>query len=78
MTCTSTDPLAPGASRSWTFTVRLDPGYKGDGTDVRNTATAAATTADPVAANNTSPSAGPPGGTVRSPEADLDFGKTTP
>ncbi|MFD0572894.1 hypothetical protein ACFQ0T_31210 [Kitasatospora gansuensis] len=78
VTCTSTDPLAPGASRSWTFTVRLDPGYKGDGTDVRNTATAAATTADPVAANNTSPSAGPPGGTVRSPEADLDFGKTTP
>ncbi|MFB9371400.1 lectin-like domain-containing protein [Kitasatospora albolonga] len=78
VTCTSTDPLAPGAIRTWTFTVRLDPGYRGDGSDVRNTATATATTADPVTPNNTSRPAGPPGGTVRSPEADLDFGKSSP
>ncbi|MFC5664344.1 DUF11 domain-containing protein [Kitasatospora misakiensis] len=78
VTCAGTDPLAPGASRTWTFTVRLDPGYRGDGSDVRNTATAAATTADPVTTNNTSKPAGPPGGTVRSPEADLEFGKTSP
>ncbi|WP_405016831.1 hypothetical protein OHV05_06765 [Kitasatospora sp. NBC_00070] len=78
VTCTGAGPLAPGAARTWVFTVRLAPDYQGNGSDVRNTATVSATTADPVSANNTSPAAGPPGGTIRTPEADLGIGKTTP
>ncbi|MGG8405831.1 DUF11 domain-containing protein, partial [Streptomyces sp. 12297] len=62
--CGPVAELAPGQSRSWTFTVRLDPGFTGDGSALRNTATAEARTADPRPADN-SGTAGPPGGTVR-------------
>ncbi|AUG81584.1 hypothetical protein CFP65_6972 [Kitasatospora sp. MMS16-BH015] len=78
VTCAATDPLAPGAAKTWAFTVRLDPAYQGDGSDIRNTATAVSTTQDPDPANNTSPPAGPPGGTVSSSQADLGVGKTIP
>ncbi|MYT24772.1 DUF11 domain-containing protein, partial [Streptomyces sp. SID7760] len=39
--------LAPGTSRTWRFTVRLDPAHTGDGSTIRNTATAGAVTFDP-------------------------------
>ncbi|MCB5167975.1 DUF11 domain-containing protein, partial [Streptomyces bambusae] len=75
LTCGPQDELAPGQSVSWTFTVRLDPGYRGDGTTLANTATAASATGDPVPANN-SGTAGPPGGTVRPATADVELAKT--
>ncbi|MER5641244.1 hypothetical protein ABT095_30400 [Kitasatospora sp. NPDC002227] len=78
VTCPSGAALAPGAARSWVFTVRLDPAYQGTGSDIRNTATASATTRDPDTTNNTSPAAGPPGGTVKAAEADLGLTKTSP
>ncbi|MER5768027.1 DUF11 domain-containing protein [Streptomyces sp. NPDC001985] len=74
--------LAPGATRTWRFTVRLDPNYRGDGSDIANTATAASDTTDPVPGNNTSPPAGLPGSAVNQPYADLAVTKeavgTTP
>ncbi|MFF8959049.1 hypothetical protein [Streptomyces sp. NPDC014894] len=63
--------LAPGASRTWRFTVRLDPNYRGDGSDIANTATASSDTDDPAPGNNTSPPAGLPGSAVNQPYADL-------
>ncbi|MFF7080681.1 hypothetical protein [Streptomyces lavendulae] len=51
--------------------VKLDPEYTGNGSDIRNTATVYALTADPRPANNTSAAAGPPEGTVKTPTADL-------
>ncbi|MFD8145691.1 hypothetical protein [Streptomyces sp. NPDC059708] len=74
LTCGPQAELAPGQSVSWTFTVRLDPAYEGDGTTLSNTATASADTADPVPANN-SGTAGPPGGGVRPATADLELSK---
>ncbi|MGA4843654.1 hypothetical protein [Streptomyces sp. G45] len=75
VSCGPAETLAPGASVSWTFRVRLDAGYTGDGTDLLNVATATAATADPDTGNN-SGGASTPGGTVRPPTADLEFGKT--
>ncbi|MFI1018941.1 hypothetical protein [Streptomyces sp. NPDC020965] len=63
--------LASGATKTWRFTVRLDPNYRGDGSDIRNTATATSDTDDPAPANNTSPPAGLPGSSVNQPYADL-------
>ncbi|MCX4545545.1 hypothetical protein [Streptomyces sp. NBC_01565] len=45
---------------------------------MKNTAEVTADNIDPDADNNTSKAAGPPGGTVKSPTADLEVGKTTP
>ncbi|WP_415953199.1 LPXTG cell wall anchor domain-containing protein [Streptomyces sp. KLOTTS4A1] len=69
--------LAPGDSASWVVTVRLDPAYTGDGSDIRNQATAMSDTFDPDPANNTGPhpGAGPPDGTVERPRTDLAVGK---
>ncbi|MER7763962.1 DUF11 domain-containing protein [Streptomyces sp. NPDC097619] len=78
VTCGPLPHLAPGASVTWVIKVKLDPEYAGDGSDIRNTATVDAQTADPRPANNTSAAAGPPGGTVKEPTADLEVGKTTP
>ncbi|WP_407986370.1 hypothetical protein [Kitasatospora sp. CMC57] len=78
VTCAATGPLAPGTAKAWVFTVRLDPSYQGNGSDIRNTATATSATQDPDPANNTSPAAGPPGGSVSQPQADLGIGKTIP
>ncbi|QDQ09990.1 DUF11 domain-containing protein [Streptomyces spectabilis] len=75
VTCGPVTTLAPGASVSWTFRVRLNADYSGDGTDVLNVATADSDTADPDTGNN-SGSATVPGGKVRPPTADLEFGKT--
>lgn len=55
---------------TWTFRVLLDPGYDGDGTGLRNTATVSSATDDPDPSNN-SGSAGPPGGRTARPTADL-------
>ncbi|MET9605579.1 hypothetical protein ABZZ17_11010 [Streptomyces sp. NPDC006512] len=74
VTCGTAAELAPGTARSWTFTVRLDPAYSGDGTDLRNTATARADTADPNPLDN-SGSAGTPGGRVGPPRADIELAK---
>ncbi|GGV11855.1 lectin-like domain-containing protein [Streptomyces spectabilis] len=75
VSCGPVATLAPGASVSWTFRVRLNADYSGDGTDVLNVATADADTADPDTGNN-SGSATVPGGKVKPPTADLEFGKT--
>ncbi|MEV7416920.1 hypothetical protein [Streptomyces sp. NPDC089919] len=74
LTCGPAATLDPGKSVTWFFTVRIDPGYVGDGTTLLNTATVRATTPDPVAGNN-SATAGPPGGAVRAPTADLELTK---
>ncbi|MER7763961.1 hypothetical protein [Streptomyces sp. NPDC097619] len=74
VTCGTEAALAVGGSRSWTFTVRLDPAFSGDGATVRNTATAKAVTADPNQADN-SGSAGVPGGRTAPPTADLELAK---
>lgn len=74
VTCGPVTTLAPGASVSWTFRVRLNADYTGDGTDVLNVATADSDTADPDTGNN-SGSATVPSGKVRPPTADLEFGK---
>ncbi|MEV0988515.1 DUF11 domain-containing protein [Streptomyces sp. NPDC049949] len=78
VTCGPLPTLAPGADVTWVFKVKLDPDYTGNGSDIRNTATVSALTADPNTDNNTSRAAGPPGGTVKNPTADLEVGKTTP
>ncbi|MET9699934.1 DUF11 domain-containing protein [Streptomyces sp. NPDC006529] len=78
VTCGALPRLAPGASMTWVIKVKLDPEYTGDGSDIRNTATVDALTHDPHIGNNTSTAAGPPGGRVKDPTADLEVGKTTP
>ncbi|WP_415953202.1 lectin-like domain-containing protein [Streptomyces sp. KLOTTS4A1] len=74
VTCPAKSALAVGESTSWTITVRLDPTYEGDGSDVLNTVTATARQDDPVPGNNTSAAVGPPGG-VTGPQADLALTK---
>ncbi|MBB5871859.1 putative repeat protein (TIGR01451 family) [Allocatelliglobosispora scoriae] len=74
VSCGPVATLAVGASTSWTFTVQLDAGYTGDGSDLGNVAVAGSTTADPSPSNNANPSAKPSGG-VASPSADLATGK---
>ncbi|MGW2993849.1 hypothetical protein ACWDA9_19470, partial [Streptomyces sp. NPDC001193] len=72
--CGPAAALAPGESRTWRFTVRLDPAHTGDGSTVRNTATATAATYDPDTRDNSS-TAGAPGGTVRPAQADVELAK---
>ncbi|WP_258044571.1 hypothetical protein [Streptomyces sp. SM11] len=74
ITCPKRSALAVGRSTSWTIEVRLDPGYEGNGSDVRNTVTATARQSDPVPGNNTSAAVGPPGG-VTGAKADLTLFK---
>ncbi|MFJ7207126.1 DUF11 domain-containing protein [Streptomyces sp. NPDC098789] len=78
VTCGPLPSLAPGASMTWVIKVKLDPEYTGNGSDIRNTATVDSLTHDPDTKNNTSAAAGPPGGKVKDPTADLEVGKTTP
>ncbi|WP_435060059.1 DUF11 domain-containing protein [Streptomyces sp. bgisy060] len=77
VTCGPVVKLDPGETASWVITVRLDPAYTGDGSDILNQATATSDTHDPDTANNTGPhpGAGPPDGTVESPRADLAVSK---
>jgi large repetitive protein len=49
--CPMIDAILPGSSRTFDVIVRLDPSYVGDGSNVPNTASAAATTSDPVTPN---------------------------
>ncbi|GLF95943.1 hypothetical protein [Streptomyces yaizuensis] len=74
--CGPVTTLTPGASVSWTFRVRLSPTYEGNGSDLRNTATASSATEDPDETNN-SGSAGPPGGRTNPPTADIVLTKRT-
>ncbi|MET8982596.1 glycine-rich protein [Streptomyces sp. NPDC004539] len=60
VTCGTIASLAPAATQSWTITVKLASSYKGTGSDIGNTATAAADTTDPNTANNTATSGPPP------------------
>ena len=62
VTCPIIPTLAVGQDASFDIVVRLDPGYTGDGTDVLNSATVTAATADPAPANDTSPAGAPPVG----------------
>ncbi|MFF2198704.1 hypothetical protein, partial [Streptomyces sp. NPDC058157] len=76
LSCPVRVALAAGAQTTWTYRVRLDPGYTGDGSDLGNTATVSHAVPDPRPANNTSTAAGPPGGTPV-PKADLSTVKAT-
>nr|WP_282695295.1 LPXTG cell wall anchor domain-containing protein [Streptomyces sp. CC208A] len=77
VTCGPVARLDPGGTASWVVTVRLDPAYTGDGSDILNQATVMSDTHDPDTANNTGPhpGAGPPDGTVERPRADLAVAK---
>ncbi|WP_053724805.1 DUF11 domain-containing protein [Streptomyces sp. WM6378] len=76
VTCT-TAAINSGAAKSWTFTVKLDPAYTGDGKDLKNTASSSSGTQDPNPGNNQSTPADPPGGGVTRPKADLEVTKTS-
>ncbi|AUG81585.1 DUF11 multi-domain protein [Kitasatospora sp. MMS16-BH015] len=82
VTCGPQPSLGAGDSLTWTIKVKIAPGYRGDGSDILNTATVGSATKDPVPANNTSAAAGPPGAKVNPPTADLGITKkavgTTP
>ncbi|PWG08744.1 hypothetical protein DF268_36280 [Streptomyces sp. V2] len=60
VTCGPTASLAPGATQSWTITVKLASSYKGNGSDIGNTATTVSDTPDPNSSNNTATSGPPP------------------
>ncbi|MFE7463719.1 hypothetical protein ACFU6R_06415 [Streptomyces sp. NPDC057499] len=77
VSCGPEPALAPGGSKAWTFTVRLDPAYTGNGSDIANQATVSSDTSDPNPANSTgpTPAAGLPGGAVNSGNADLEISK---
>ncbi|MER6911239.1 hypothetical protein ABT354_06160 [Streptomyces sp. NPDC000594] len=76
VSCGPVSGLPTGASVTWTFQVRLSASYEGDGSDLRNTATASAATDDPDPTNN-SGSTGPPGGRTNRPTADIVLTKRT-
>ncbi|MFG3410025.1 hypothetical protein [Streptomyces sp. NPDC048142] len=75
VSCGTLPTLDSGASRTWIFTVKLDSGYTGDGSDIQNIATVTSETDDPDETNNTSKPAGPPGDKVNPPTADLSVTK---
>ncbi|MFD9903965.1 DUF11 domain-containing protein [Streptomyces sp. NPDC059063] len=77
VTCGPLATLAPGASVSWVFKVKLAATYTGDGGDLDNTGTVSSATKDPVTENNSS-TTGPPGGKVEKPTADLEVSKEIP
>jgi uncharacterized repeat protein (TIGR01451 family) len=59
VTCPAIGSLAPGQSPSFSFTVRLDPGYRGDGSDLSNRAVVSSSTG-PVVPDPTPPPAPTP------------------
>jgi large repetitive protein len=86
VTCGPRAALAIGASASWTITVKLAPSYTGDGSEIRNVATASSDAVDPDPGNNASdpnadddndghPDGGIPGGAAGDPSADLSTAK---
>ena len=48
VTCPTVTSMAPGASQSFRFTVRLDPAYTGDGSDLDNVGSVVTTTPAPT------------------------------
>ncbi|MGW2401124.1 isopeptide-forming domain-containing fimbrial protein [Kitasatospora sp. NPDC001664] len=76
VTCPTLPTLAVNGTRTFTFTVRLDQDYEGNGSDIGNIAKVTAGTADPELANNSSAAAGLPGGKPRRGEADLAVDKS--
>ncbi|WP_018350363.1 DUF6923 family protein [Longispora albida] len=77
VTCPQLAVLAAKGKQSYTVRVRLDVAYTGDGTDIRNIARAATTSADPNPANNTA-EAGLPGGGPANRKIDLATAVTAP
>ncbi|MEV3859285.1 DUF11 domain-containing protein [Streptomyces sp. NPDC050095] len=75
VTCTA-DVVKNGESKSWTFKVKLDPAYTGDGSDLKNTASSSSEVPDPDPGNGGSDPVDPPGGGVAEPLADLEVTKT--
>jgi uncharacterized repeat protein (TIGR01451 family) len=74
VTCPMVATLASGGSTSITLTVRLDPAYTGDGSDLDNIAVVSSDTADPDPSNNTSAAATAPA--VTAPSADVRIVKS--
>ncbi|MEU8774980.1 DUF11 domain-containing protein [Streptomyces sp. NPDC048606] len=75
VTCGPLPTLAVGASHTWVLTVRLAPGYRGEGDDIVNEATVDALTPDPHTGNNSTSLTGlvlPPSARL----ADLSLRKT--
>ncbi|MET8980910.1 hypothetical protein ABZX85_35445 [Streptomyces sp. NPDC004539] len=64
VSCGPTATIAAGASKAYRIVVRLASSYTGTGADIRNVASSASGTQDPVPGNNTStpssPNVGPP------------------
>ncbi|WP_405017229.1 DUF11 domain-containing protein [Kitasatospora sp. NBC_00070] len=77
VTCPTLPVLAAKGSKTFTFTVRLDQDYEGNGSDIANIAKVAAATADPDLSNNSSATAGLPLGKPRRGESDLAVDKTS-
>ncbi|MDX3387618.1 GEVED domain-containing protein [Streptomyces niveiscabiei] len=74
VTCGPAASLAPGAGQSWTITVKLASSYKGNGSDIGNTATTVSDTPDPNSSNNTATSGPPP----IVPQSDYDVTPSGP
>ncbi|MBC9712739.1 DUF11 domain-containing protein [Streptomyces sp. TRM66268-LWL] len=78
VTCTPRAELGVGEKASWVITVRLDPDYAGDGSDIANVAEVESATKDPNDGNDTGPTGGsglPEGGRPASPAADVAITK---
>ncbi|MCX4747541.1 hypothetical protein OG455_18795 [Kitasatospora sp. NBC_01287] len=82
VTCGPAAALDVGQTQVFKLTVQLDPAYAGDGSDIRNQASARSDTADPNMANNTSdastgglPGPGPGPNPPLKPSADLSITK---
>ncbi|QNP74703.1 DUF11 domain-containing protein [Streptomyces roseirectus] len=74
VTCGPLQTLATGASQSWTITVLLASSYRGNGSDIGNTATANSSTDDPNPGNNSASSGPPP----IVPQSDYDVTPSAP
>ncbi|MFJ9522996.1 isopeptide-forming domain-containing fimbrial protein [Kitasatospora sp. NPDC101801] len=77
VTCPALPILAAKGTRTFTFTVRLDQDYEGDGSDIGNIAKVSAATPDPDLSNNSSAAAGLPGGKPAHGQADLAVDKSS-
>ncbi|WP_416970237.1 isopeptide-forming domain-containing fimbrial protein [Streptomyces sp. 4F14] len=73
VTCGPVATVASGASTSWTITVLLASSYKGNGSDIGNTATVSSSTSDPNSSNNSGSSGPPP----IVPQSDFDVTSST-
>ncbi len=80
VTCPTITSLAPGVSRTFSFTVQLDPAYAGDGSDLANGATVTSSTAGPQPDPTPPPAPTPPPPLLlpTSPPASTTPPSTTP